>query len=276
MKWGVIGTGNMGGILIESWMESEVITDSQLHIYNRTFSKTDYFKKRYPNITVHEAATSIASEVDLLFICVKPLDITPVLKGISPYLNKDQCIVSITSPYQVEQLEQMVPCQAIRMIPSITNRSLSGISLVTFGTRVSPFVKGYFLQSLKRYSKPVFIDPSITRVASDIVSCGPAFFSYLTQRFVRAAVEETKITEEEATEMAAEMLIGLGNLLEKGYFTLPELQAKVCVKGGVTGEGIKVLENEVEHMFHHLFQKTHKKYDDDLDKIAKQLNEVDI
>ena len=50
-----------------------------------------------------------------------------------------------------------------------------------------------------KISIPVTIDEKITRVASDIVSCGPAFFSYLLQRFILAAVNETEIDVNTAT-----------------------------------------------------------------------------
>ena len=73
-----------------------------------------------------------------------------------------------------------------------------------------------------------------------------------------------------ATILASEMLIGLGELLRKGYYTLPTLQEKVCVKGGITGEGIEVLEKELGNIFEHLFQATHLKFEDDLADIKKQ------
>jgi competence protein ComER len=123
-------------------------------------------------------------------------------------------------------------------------------------------------------SKPVAIDQTITRVSSDIVSCGPAFFSFLLQRFIDAAVQETNISEEEATVMASDMIIGMGKLLEKEIFTLPTLQDKVCVKGGVTGEGIKVLEAELGEMFVHVFQKTHEKFDEDIELVHNQFDSL--
>lgn len=44
----------------------------------------------------------------------------------------------------------------------------------------------------------------------------------------------------------------------------------MCVKGGVTGEGIKALEAGVQDMFHRLFQNTHEKFDEDLEAVAHQ------
>jgi len=66
------------------------------------------------------------------------------------------------------------------------------------------------------------------------------------------------------------MLVGLGRLIEKRVYTLPTLQEKVCVKGGVTGEGIKALEAGVQDMFHQLFRNTHDKFDEDLEAVAHQ------
>src|SRR5690606_21163208 len=111
-----------------------------------------------------------------------------------------------TSPISVDQLEAIVNCQVARIIPSITNRALSGVSLFTFGGSISNRYKDYLTFLFEQISTPVHINNDITRVASDIVSCGPAFFTYLLRRFVYAAVSKTKITEEQAIILASEMI----------------------------------------------------------------------
>lgn len=272
MRIGIIGTGNMGRILAESLLDKKVVSPSSTRITNRTKSKALLLSDKYNGLRVEETAELVAAHSDLVFICVKPLDIWPILQRIKPYLTDQKCLVSITSPISVEQLESTVPCSVVRAIPSITNRAFSGVSLLTFGNRCGPEWKKEMNDLFSKISVPVEIEESITRVASDIVSCGPAFFSYLSQRFISAAISQTEINEEVATKLTSEMLIGLGELLRQGHFTLPTLQEKVCVKGGITGEGIKVLENEVGEMFEHLFQATHAKFEEDLEKVQKQFS----
>lgn len=270
MKIGIIGTGNMGKILIEAFIESHAIAPSSLTITNRTIEKAIEIKNHYPDITVSDDPQEVIKRSELIFICVKPAEFHPLLSTLSPYLSKEKGIVSITSPIKVSQLEQVVECSVARVIPSITNRALSGVSLLTFGESCHHSFKEYIENLFKNISTPIIINDDITRISSDIVSCGPAFFSYLLQRFVEAAVKETKISRDEANEMASKMIIGLGKLLESGLYTLPTLQEKVCVKGGITGEGIHILEDELGEIFEHLFQATHKKYDEDIEKISKQ------
>ena len=129
--------------------------------------------------------------------------------------------------------------------------------------------KNYFVYSKYFYS--LVIEEDITRVSSDIASCGPAFFSYLLQCFINAAVDKTNITHEEATTLVSEMVVGMGKLLEKD-FHITYFTRKVCVKGGVTGEGIRVLEEHVGDMFHKLIERTHEKFDEDLKCVDQQFN----
>jgi competence protein ComER len=272
MKIGIIGTGNMGRILVEALIDGNAILPSSMVITNRTKQKAIELKAKYNLLRVGENAADVASQSDLMFICVKPHDVIKILDEIHPHLTPQKCIISITSPINTSQIETKVECSVVRAIPSITNRALAGVSLLTYGENCSEIWKTSVANLFKRISVPVTIEEKITRVASDIVSCGPAFFSYLLQRFIQAAVNETEIDAETATVMASEMIVGLGELLKQGHYTLPSLQEKVCVKGGITGEGIKILESELGDVFEHLFQATHQKFHDDLQKVDLQFS----
>lgn len=274
MNIGIIGTGNMGRILVEALLDGKAISPSSMMITNRTIAKAMVLKDKYEEIQVGANAIEVASESDLLFICVKPLDVFTIIDEIQPFLTKEKCLVSITSPINTSQIESKVPCSVARVIPSITNRALAGISLITYGENCHEHWKTTITDLVSKISVPLMIDENITRVASDIVSCGPAFFSYLLQRFIIAAVNVTEIDENTATTLASEMTIGLGELLKQGHYTLPSLQEKVCVKGGITGEGIKVLEKELGDVFEHLFKATQEKFKEELEKVEMQFSNL--
>lgn len=270
MKLGIIGTGNMGRILAEAMLDSNAVSPSSVVVTNRTKEKALLLKDTYPEISVELNVIEVAKKTDLLFICVKPKEVYGIIQEIKTVLRKEQCVISITSPISVSHLERELNCSVARAIPSITNRALAGVSLLSFGGNCTQKWKEDLRKIFEKISVPLEIENNITRVSSDIVSCGPAFFSYLMQRFIQAAIKETDINEQTATKLASEMLIGLGELLKQGHYTLPTLQEKVCVKGGITGEGIKVLEAELGDIFEHLFQATHLKFDEDLAFIEEQ------
>lgn len=273
MKLGIIGTGNMGSILIQSLIEGMALPPSDIVITNRTLKKAEKIKLDFPDITVVETAEEVIKQANTIFICVKPLDIQPLLSTLKKDISPHQLLVSITSPISVDQFKSLVNCHVARVIPSITNRALSGSTLVTFEDHCGQHQREKLIKLLEKISKPIIIDESVTRVASDISSCGPAFLCFLFERFIEAAVEETDISKEQATQLTSGMVVGLGKLLEKDIYTLSSLRSKVTVKGGVTGVGLNVLENGVGDMFEHLFQKTHEKFLEDHEEVDKQFEQ---
>ena len=260
----------MGTILISSFIDGFAAPPSDFIVTNRTLEKTIPLKERYPNLTVVESAEAVVSQSDLIFICVKPHEIYPLLNNLKSSLNETKFVVSITSPVAVNQLELLIPGPCARVIPSITNRALAGTTLHTFGKRCTEKQKERLTSLFSRISVPVEIDEKVTRVASDISSCGPAFISYILERMIKAAIKVTAISEEQATDLVTQMMVGYGQLFKKEYYTLETLQKKVSVKGGVTGEGLKVLEEELGPIFEHLFEKTHAKFIEDHQTVDAQ------
>jgi competence protein ComER len=257
---GIIGTGSMGTMLVDAFLESHALQEQEITIFNRSEQKALRLKESYPKIHVASSAKEVVGQSKIIFVCVKPPQIPSLLDEIADHLQSSHLLVSITSPITVEAIEANVPSKVARAIPSLINQTLSGPSLLSFGSRCTPLDKDVLTHLLRHISEPLEISEDITRVSSDIASCGPAFFSYLTQGFIDAAVRQTNITEDEATVLATNMLIGLGKLFEEERFTLTSLQERICVPGGITGEGIDVLRNETGLMFDHLFQRTHRKY----------------
>jgi competence protein ComER len=270
MKIGIIGTGNMGSVLVASFIESSAISPSRLMVTNRTLSKAERLQHAYPKIKIGNTSEEVFRFADIVFICVKPHEFYSLLTTNKHNISKHQLIVSITSPISCKQLEDLLDCNIARAIPSINNRALSGSSLISFGSRCHPDYREKLLTLMSFISTPLIIDENITRISSDIASCGPAFIGYVLQCFINSAVDQTDISKAQATQLASDMVIGMAKLLEKEVYTLPTLIQKVCVKGGITGEGIKILSSEIDEVFDHVIQRTHEKYHEECEKVNKQ------
>lgn len=268
MHIGFIGTGSMGGMLLEAFIESGAIAPNQIIASNRSPQKLTVLMQKHSGL--HTGTNiHVAQKADIIFLCVKPLEYRTVLDEIGAYLTPQKLVLSITSSIGVKRLEAYIPAKIARIIPSITNTAHSGASLITFGSRLTPADRMTLLKLITAISTPIEIEEEHTRISSDITSCGPAFFSFLMQRYIDCAVDETGISEEQATEMMTAMIIGMGRLLEDGRYSLPSLQAKVCVPGGVTGIGLNVLDKETKNTFNHLVQATQRKFHADLHDVQE-------
>ncbi len=267
MRVGFIGTGSMGSILIDSFIQSGALKPKQISASNRSIAKLEALSKKHIGLHAAHSNKEVIERSDIIFICVKPLEFKHVIDDIKERLHPQQIVISITSPVLIKHLENQMPCKVAKIIPSITNYECSGASLCMYGSRIDPKDMGMLEGLLAYISAPLRIQENFTRITSDLSSCGPAFLCYFLERFIEAAVEETGIPQEEATRLASEMLIGTGKLITSGGFTPQSLKDRVTVPGGITAEGLKLMENEMGRMFNKLIQTTHAKYDEDLKKV---------
>ncbi|WP_206514560.1 late competence protein ComER [Brevibacillus marinus] len=271
MQVGFIGTGSMGSILIESFLAANALLPEHLIIHNRTLAKAIRLAEKHPGIAVAQSNAEVASKSDWLFVCVKPLEYQQAINQFANQLTQRQMLVTITSPIQLAELEAAVPCPVMRAVPSITNAARSGLTLLEFGSRVTDEQKQTAYALFSQISQPVEIQERFLRISSDISSCGPAFLSYLLQQMIAEAEEETGIPREAATYLTTQMIIGFADLLRQEEFTLPALQERVCVPGGVTGEGLSVLKDTIPGVFREVFRRTHAKFAEDREQVSRHL-----
>ncbi|MGY4690377.1 late competence protein ComER [Salibacterium sp. K-3] len=260
---GLIGTGNMGGMLAEVMLQQNSLSPEHMYIYNRTKERNKDFQAAFPLVNTAGSMKELLACTDTIFICVRPKQYEPLLDELKKHLTMEHIVATITSPVLLEDLESLPARRVVRTVPTIVNKTGTGPLLLTFGSQWAEKEKMVFRQWLGTFSEPVPISDRTLRVSSDIISCGPAFISYLLERFIDAAAEETEIEHGEAEILAEKMMMAYGRLLSEKHYSLGELRRKVNVPGGVTGEGLKVLSRFSEGMFEEVIERTHHKYEED-------------
>ncbi|PKR79055.1 late competence protein ComER [Halalkalibacillus sediminis] len=274
MKWGIIGTGNMGKVWLHALSSSKSVSEKNIFLYNRSFLKAYELKNDYPDVHIVQAMDTVIRECDIILLCAKPKDIIDIAKKLKDKINEDQCVISITSSILVDQLGAILHHNTARIIPSITNRALSGATLVTFNENMDDGFKEILWDCCSEFSTPIEISDEHVRISSDIVSCGPAFISFILESMIEAAVKQTGLPKEEASKMAETMIIGYGKLLDENIYTFSTLKEKVMVKGGITGEGMKALEGTFQNIFEPVFESTHLKFDSEKKIIGEMVQKI--
>ncbi|MCR8645727.1 late competence protein ComER [Paenibacillus sp. N1-5-1-14] len=267
MRVGFIGTGSMGSILIEAFIQSGALAPQQIIASNRTVSKVERLAEQYPGVSVARSNIEVVLDSDIVFLCIKPVEFKKVIDEIRKIILPTQTVVSITSSVLIKHLENQMPCKIAKVIPSITNLVLSGATLCMYSERMQPEDIEELESLLTHISAPIRVEEEHTRICSDLSSCGPAFMAFVLQKFIDAAIEETGIPAEKATSLASEMLLGTGKLLTSGGLDPTIVQNRVSVPGGITAEGLRMMEGELIGVFNKLVHITHAKYEEDLEKV---------
>ena len=170
------------------------------------------------------------TESDAVFICVKPLDIYPLLKRLSPVFTHDHIVVTITSPVQVEQLEAICLLPSGKSDPEYYEQSAGRRVILDFRRKLRRAEQKQKSMAYAAYLYPLQIESGITRVASDIVSCGPAFVSYLVQGLLEQLFRRNISVKTGRYFNEKEMLVGLGRLLETDFTHCPPCRKRFALK----------------------------------------------
>jgi competence protein ComER len=133
---GVIGTGSMGGMLIRKFVETGAFSTSDLLASNRSPEKVRAVVLA-TGIDIAKNNLDLATASDVIFICVKPLEVKPLLKELAGVLTADKLVVSIAVDVSIDEISSLCDARVARVIPSVTFECSKGVSLVAFGDRAA-------------------------------------------------------------------------------------------------------------------------------------------
>jgi pyrroline-5-carboxylate reductase len=259
-KIGIIGYGSMGKMISSKFMESKIIPESTMYISNRTFKKIMGLKTIYPLLNICKNNIDVAKNADILFICVKPLEIKTVLLEIFEYI-KDGChIVSLDGSVLFKQLEQICVDRKIsKVIPSVTAEINQSVTLVCHNAHISDNDKNILKILLECFGSVIEIPEMEMGMGSELTSCMPGFIGAIFKVITNEAEKHTSINKKDVINLVIKTMYGTGKLLLEKDMTFEQLINRVATKGGITEEGTKIIEAEMPKMANELFEKTLEK-----------------
>ena len=260
MMFGFVGYGNMGSTLLDGLLESGAVTEDQIMVTNRTLGKFDALKLSHPGITVVPKSADVGA-ADVIFLCVRTGEVKGTLEEILPELRGDAHIVTINGGLQIKNLERVFSGKITKAIPSMTLGSGHGVTLICHNDKVdrrsAQAIEGLF----EKVGLVQVVREDQFEVAADLTSCAPAFIADIAQKFAQAGSRHSDLNEETALRMVIETLLGTALTLSSGEMTIDELKSRVATKGGITEQGLAVLDLELPRMFDKVLDATVSKHE---------------
>lgn len=266
---GIIGYGNMGKVILDGFLISKALKPDEVVVSTRTISKLDELKHNYPELEVVSSNIITASKSDILLLFVGTSDIKDVLEEIKEFISKNTYIVYISAALTIGEVERVFKGKITKIIPSITSQVLDGVSLVCHNSLVSNEEANYIESLFSTIGDVKIVNEVDLDVGADITSCSPAFIAKLLMEFALTASKNSGFSKEETEEMVIKTFYGTSKLLYENRISLENLISSVATKGGITEEGINILDAEMPQIFNKLFNKTIEKHE----IIKRQLKE---
>lgn len=242
-KAGFIGTGNMGGALIQAACRG--IGAEQVIIANRTQARAQALAAE-TGCAVAGSNEEAAREAEYLFLCVKPQLLRGVLAEITPCLREacrsgaPKVLVSIaagvkTVDLRVDGLEVPV----LRVMPN-TPASIGQGMLALCGETSEEYFAGVeeILRCAGRIER---IQETQMDAFSSVAGCGPAFVYQFIEALADGGVM-AGLPRTQAQTYAAQMVLGSAAMVLESGKHPGLLKDEVCSPGGSTIAGVAALE----------------------------------
>ncbi|GHU22772.1 pyrroline-5-carboxylate reductase 3 [Spirochaetia bacterium] len=257
---GIIGYGSMGKMLLDKFIESKTIQESNIFISNRTFEKIINLNKTYSKLNICKNNIDVVKNAKILFICVKPLEIKNVLTEIVEYLGSNVHIISLNGSVLFNQIEKICINHKIsKIIPSIIAEVNQSVTLVCHNANVNIKDKEAINNLLKCFGTIMEIPEPEMGMGSELTSCMPGFIGAIFKVITEEAVKHTSISKEKIIDMVIATMYGTGKLLLEKEMTYDTLINRVATKRGITEEGTKIIENKLPEIIEEMFIKTLEK-----------------
>ena len=257
-KIGIIGFGTIGKLFLEKFLDSGLLAPEDIFVSNRSPSKLEKITDKKVNVCLENRM--LVQKSDYIFFCVKPSDLKTVFDEVKDVLSKDKYIVSVNGSIKFSQLEKYFPENRIsKIIPSVTAEVNSSQTLVCHNEKVVDEDFAFINQLLCTFGNVINLPENEIGMGSELVSCMPGFIASIFNEIAKGAGKHTEIPEDQRIEMLLNTMIATGLLIKNKKQSFYEVIEKVATKGGITEEGVKVIEKDFPHVVDELFEKTLEK-----------------
>lgn len=255
MAIGFIGTGSMGQMLVRALAEAGVHAAEDLYASNRSPQKLAALAAEIPQLHTTDNQ-SLAGHCNTIFLCVKPGETQAALDEIAAVLSPEQLLVTISNTVDMAKLAVTTPCRLAKVVPSLPHSLGRGVSLLMPGPRSTPADLTYLQDLMSHISLPQVISEEQGRIAANLTSCGPAFLSFLFLSLAESARQfHPEIPADHFRTMMLETVGATAELYRAGL-TPEEILRRVSTPGGITAEGLSVLQESLPPVWRQLMQVT--------------------
>lgn len=239
----IIGYGNMSGAMLAGWLAAG-LEPARFAVLNRSPKPVPEGVRSFETATEAQAA----GWHDAIMIGFKPHQLGEAASALQS-LAKGVPVFSLLAGIQCAQLEEAFPSAsaAVRVMPNLASRiNKSPVILAERGLDREGRVAAFDL--FDKLGTAVWLeDEDRYDLTTALAGSGPGFVYRFIDALARAA-SDLGLEPEQASRLATAMVEGAACLASESEMTAGELADKVASPGGMTREGLNVLdENEALH-----------------------------
>ena len=240
----LFGYGKMGSSIAKGWKSTNkdfnfFIIETDISLKNKAVS--DGFNS-FHDIKQLLSIKNIKS-LDIIFLAVKPQQMSLVIKQIQEFDNQNTLFISIAAGLSFGWFQKNLykNIKIIRAMPNTPASVRRGVTGYCKSNNVTELEKNEAHKLLSSIGKAIFLNSeSLIDVVTSISGSGPAYIFYLVEVLTEIGITEG-LDEKDAQLIALETLIGSAKLLDITNIDPKILRNNVTSPGGTTEAALEIL-----------------------------------
>jgi len=236
---GFIGGGNMAEALVKGMVQAGM---KDIIVSEPREDRRAYLEKTYSAKTTSDNR-EVVRQSTIVILAVKPQNMDDVTSEIVPFITGEKLVVSIAAGITLQYLTaRLKTSKIVRVMPNTPALVQEGMSVLSMceciHDKEMAVVRGIFMSVGKVLVLPEKYMDAVTALSGS----GPAFVALFAEAMIAAGIK-VGLTEDTASELAVQTVIGTAKLLETGM-PPDKLREMVTSPGGTTAAGLRVFEEK--------------------------------
>lgn len=240
---GIIGAGNMGEAILKAIIKAG--TDKGGIIVKEIDpEKARLIYDRY-GIRCVDSLDELVLGSRYIFICIKPQDSKPLLKGIGHLIDNDKVIISIMAGITISRIISIIgkTAKIVRVMPNLCIKVGEGVVGITANEGIDKEGLDYLRSMLSPLGIIIEVDEGLMDTITAIGGSGPAFLLFFLEAMIDAGVK-CGLSRERAKIISLQVAKGTLKMLEEEGLHPAIMKEMVTSPAGTTIEGLTILEED--------------------------------
>lgn len=246
LRIGLIGSGNMAAAMVAGWVRADPAIAERIHLTDRGSGRArrlaDEVGGDHGRPHVEPDNRTLVREVDVVLLCVKPIDIEDVLREVSDLVESRHVVASVAAGVQTATMENLLDDEVpvLRLMPNVPVRVNAGTLVYALGRSTSGKV-GATLELFAMLGACVELQERLFDAATALSGSGPAFFGLVVEAFEDAAIV-AGLSAAVGRELAVTTMVGTAKMLVAEGMSCSDLRRMVTSPGGTAATGLAQME----------------------------------